>query len=241
MKIGILQCDDVNENLQPDHGNYPDMLLKRLEDHIQTSDVVIYRAHEGELPASIDECDGYLTTGSRFSVYDPLPWIEALEAFLLKLWEAKKPLVGICFGHQLIARALGGEVERSEKGWGVGVSFNQVVQRKTWMDPWQDKLDLVVSHQDQVVELPAEAEVLVKSDFCEYYVVQYDDHFLSIQGHPEFSKDYSRDLMASRQGIIPDVRLRAGNASLSADVDGELMTKWMVNFMHEASVLRRNA
>lgn len=241
MKIGILQCDDVTEGLQPNHGNYPDMLLRRLEDHVQTSDVVIYRAHHGELPTSIDECDGYLTTGSRFSVYDPLPWIEALEAFVIKLWEAKKPLVGICFGHQLIARALGGEVERSEKGWGVGVSFNQVIQRRTWMDPWQDKLDLVVSHQDQVVELPAEAEVLVKSDFCEYYVVQYGDHFLSIQGHPEFSRDYSRDLMAARRGIIPDARLRAGNASLSAEVDGELMTKWMVNFMHEALVLRRNA
>ncbi|MEH6389231.1 MULTISPECIES: GMP synthase [Pseudomonas] len=241
MKIGILQCDDVTENLQPNHGNYPDMLLRRLEGHVRTSDVVIYRTHDGELPVSIDECDGYLTTGSRFSVYDPLPWIEALETFLIKLWEAKKPLVGICFGHQLIARALGGEVERSEKGWGVGVSFNQLVQRRTWMDPWQDKLDLVVSHQDQVVELPDEAEVLVKSDFCEYYVVQYGDHFLSIQGHPEFSKEYSRDLMAARQGIIPDVRLRAGNASLSADVDGELMTKWMVNFMHEALVLRRNA
>lgn len=241
MKIGILQCDDVTDSLQPDHGNYPEMLLRQLQDHVATSDVVIYRAHRGELPAAIDECDAYLTTGSRFSVYDPLPWIEALEGFVVRLWEGRKPLVGICFGHQLIARALGGEVERSEKGWGVGVSFNQVIHRKTWMEPWQEKLDLVVSHQDQVVELPSEAEVLVKSDFCEYYVLQYGDHFLSVQGHPEFSREFSRDLMAARRGIIPDARLRAGNASLSAGIDADIMSRWMVNFMHEALVLGRSA
>ncbi|HDZ55483.1 MAG TPA: GMP synthase [Pseudomonas xinjiangensis] len=238
MKLGLLQCDDVTESLQQTHGNYPEMFLRLLREHIPAADIQVYRTQDGQLPQSVDECDGYLTTGSKFGVYDPEPWIEALEAFMVKLWEAKKPLVGICFGHQLMARALGGEVYKSEKGWGVGVSFNQVIHRQTWMEPWQNKLDLIVSHQDQIVTLPPEAQVLVKSDFCDYYVVQYGEHFMSVQGHPEFCKSYSRDLMNARKGIIPDARLRAGHASLSADIDGPLMVKWMVNFLHQAALLR---
>lgn len=234
MKIGLLQCDDVMPELQPAHGNYPEMFRALLLEQVPDAHIRVYRALDGELPGQPGECDGYLTTGSKFGVNDGLDWIEDLQAFIVELWEQGVPLVGVCFGHQLMAKALGGEVRQSEKGWGVGMSFNQVVERKPWMEPWQGKLDLIVSHQDQVVRLPPQAEILASSDFCPYYLVQYQQHFMSVQGHPEFCKAYSRDLMDRRKGVIADARLREGQASLSADVDDRLMMRWIVNFLRQS-------
>ncbi|MBL4834145.1 MAG: gamma-glutamyl-gamma-aminobutyrate hydrolase family protein [Pseudomonas sp.] len=231
MKIGLLQCDDVAQDLQSAHGNYPQMFEDLLRAQVPDLEMVTYRVMDGEYPSDLTECAAYLTTGSKFGVNDGLAWIDALEEFVRQLWDQRIPLVGVCFGHQLMAKALGGTVGKSEKGWGVGVSFNQVVARKGWMDPWQEKLDLIVSHQDQVVQLPAQAEVLVSSVFCPYYVVQYGGHFMSVQGHPEFCKSYSRDLMEMRKGAIPDARLREGQVSLYAEVDSELMMRWILNFI----------
>ena len=134
-----------------------------------------------------------------------------------------------------MAEALGGKVTRSEKGWGVGLSFNEVSHHKPWMMPAREEIHLLVSHQDQVTALPTtyetNAQVLASSSFCPYYMVQYGEHFLSIQGHPEFSPAYSKALMASRQGIIPEDRIEAGTKSLSTKADRELSTKWLINFM----------
>ena len=133
-----------------------------------------------------------------------------------------------------IAKALGGEVVKSERGWGVGMSFNRLTERAAWMDPWQEGLDLVVSHQDQVSRLPAGAVVLAASDFCPVYVMQVGEIFLGVQGHPEFSKAYSADLMELRRGKIPGNRDREGQASLNAPVDDQLMVRWILNFMRQA-------
>ena len=154
MKLGLLQCDDVSEALQAQQGNYPEMFETLLRQRLPGMDYQVYRVLDGVLPSSVDECDVYLSTGSKFGVNDGLPWIAELEAFVVKLWEAGKPLVGICFGHQLMAKALGGEVHKSPKGWGIGLSFNDVLVNKPWMQPARDSLDLIVSHQDQVVRLP---------------------------------------------------------------------------------------
>ncbi|MEH6566236.1 MAG: gamma-glutamyl-gamma-aminobutyrate hydrolase family protein [Halopseudomonas sp.] len=234
MKLGLLQCDDVRESLQPAHGNYPEMIEKLLRPRVPQLEYRVYRALDGELPLTTDECDGYLTTGSKFGVNDGLPWIDQLQAFMVRLWEAGTPLVGICFGHQLMAKALGGEVHKSPRGWGVGMSFNEVLVRKPWMQPGHDGLDLIVSHQDQVVRLPPQAEILARSDFCPYYLLQYSEHFMSVQGHPEFCKAYSADLMDARRDLLPATRYRAGQASLSAEVDDGVMLDWIVNFLQQA-------
>ncbi|MEH6799484.1 MAG: gamma-glutamyl-gamma-aminobutyrate hydrolase family protein [Halopseudomonas sabulinigri] len=233
MKVGLLQCDDVRESLQVLHGNYPEMFETLLRQRLPEMDYRVYRALDGELPGSVDECDVYLTTGSKSGVNDGQLWINELQAFVTKLWEAGMPLVGICFGHQLMAKALGGEVHKSPKGWGVGMSFNDVLINKPWMQPTRESLDLIVSHQDQVVRLPPHAEILARSDFCPYYLLQYGQHFMSVQGHPEFCKAYSADLMDARRDVIPATRYRAGQASLSAVVDDSLMLDWIVNFLQQ--------
>lgn len=235
MKIGILQADDVNPVLQPEHGNYPQMFEKALRAVLPDCELPVYRVLDGELPATTTECDAWLITGSKFGVNDGLHWIEALSDFVRTLWAEQRPLVGICFGHQLMARALGGTVVKSDKGWGVGLSFNQVIERKPWMQPWQEELDLLVSHQDQVVVLPEEAQVLASSDFCPYYLIQYGECFLSVQGHPEFCVDYCRALMEMRRDTLPAPRLRAGRASLNAEADSQLMMQWIASFLQMAA------
>lgn len=230
MKIGILQCDSVLEALQPEFGDYPEMFADRLIAVAAEWQFMNYAVHLSEFPQSLDECDGYITTGSRHSVYDDIPWIERLEEFVRDLNGAQKKLVGICFGHQLIARALGGTIQKSDKSWAVGVSFNQIDRRKPWMEPFQPELDLVVSHQDQVSHLPEGIEVLASSQFCPYYMLQQGNHFMSVQGHPEFSKNYSYALMDGRRKRIPANRIREGMTSLSADVDDRLMFQWIINF-----------
>jgi GMP synthase-like glutamine amidotransferase len=241
MRIGLLQCDDVAPELRVTHGNYPEMfraLFHRVEPDLAFR---VWRCLDGEIPDDIEAVDAWLTTGSKFGVNDGLAWIDDLEAFVRRLWKAGKPLVGICFGHQLIARALGGEVAKSEKGWGVGLSFNRVDERADWMAPWQPGLDLLVSHQDQVERLPQGARVLGGSDFCPAYLMQVGEHFLGVQGHPEFTKAYSRDLMALRADLVGARRVREGQASLSAPVDDALMVRWILAFMRRAIVQRGRA
>lgn len=230
MKIGILQCDDVLEEFQPMYGNYPQMFERLLSEAAPDWQFVTYRVIDGEYPASIDECDGYITTGSRHGVNDGEAWIDELEEFVRTLAEAGKKFVGICFGHQLLAKALGGKVERSEKGWGVGVSFTNITTEKDWMKPFQPGLDLIVSHQDQITELPEGIEVLASSSFCPYYMLQYQQHLMSMQGHPEFNKPYSNALMEKRRNRIPAARIREGKASLSADIDSRLTMSWIIRF-----------
>ena len=237
MLIGLLQCDDVAEALQPRHGNYPEMFERLFKAVDPTLEFRVWRCLDGEIPDDTDAVDAWMTTGSKYGANDGDDWIEALSGFIRKLWAAGKPLVGICFGHQLMARALGGEVVKSERGWGVGMSFNRLSERAEWMVPWQEELDLVVSHQEQVLRPPQGARILAQSDFCPIYVMQLGEHFLGVQGHPEFGKAYSADLMERRRDSIPNDRLREGLASLDAPVDDRLMARWILNFMHQA--LRR--
>lgn len=241
MVIGLLQCDDVAPELRGRHGNYPEMfeaLFHRVDPSLTFR---VWRCLDGEIPADVEAVDAWLTTGSKFGVNDDLPWITDLEAFVRALWVAGKPLVGICFGHQLMGRALGGEVAKSGRGWGVGLSFNRVTERADWMTPWQPGLDLLVSHQDQVERLPKGARVLGGSDFCPVYLMQVGEHFLGVQGHPEFTPAYSRDLMALRADQVGHHRVREGEASLSAPVDDTLMVRWILAFMRRAIQIRENA
>lgn len=232
MKIGILQCDHVREELQPAFGDYPPMIAALFAKVAPAWRFETFRVQSFEYPRNLADCDAYITTGSRHGVNDGFAWITRLEEFIGELDQAKKPFVGICFGHQLMVKALGGVVDRSDKGWGIGVTANQVVCQKPWMEPYQHNLNIIASHQDQVIRLPkgVKVDVLASSSFCSYYMLAYGDHFVSIQGHPEFTKDYSSALIDLRQKIIPLNRVQEGRASLTASLDDQLIAQWIVNF-----------
>ena len=230
MNIGILQCGHVQENLVPQHGEYPDMFITLLKKACPTLSFTMYDAKYDTLPTHVDACDAYLITGSRHGVNDDLPWIPKLEQFIRDLHAAHKKVIGICFGHQLIAKALGGKVIRSPKGWGVGMSKNKVTQQKPWMNPAREKFNLLVSHQDQVVELPPGAEVLASNETCPIYMTQIGNN-LSVQGHPEFSKAYSEALIEYRKDSLDTARYEQGLQSLKLDKDDALVARWIINFL----------
>ena len=153
MKIGLLETGEPPEGLQPEFGRYGGMFQDLLgPDH----DYVVYDVQAGVLPVDPSECDAYVVTGSAAGVYDDLPWIAPLKAFLVQARE--QPLVGVCFGHQVMAEAFGGKVVKSDKGWGVGLHAYDIAELQPWMDG-AAKVAVPASHQDQVVTLPPGARV----------------------------------------------------------------------------------
>ena len=126
MKLGILKTDAVRPEWVPEFGEYPDMFVALLEQADPSLEFVVYDVEEGQYPDDIEEVDAYLITGSKSSVYDDKPWIARLMDFVQELDRRRKKLVGICFGHQLVAQALGGEAAKSPKGWGVGLAHASI-------------------------------------------------------------------------------------------------------------------
>lgn len=236
VKIGILQCDDVPSALIADHPNYPQQIARLFGEQAPDWGYEVYAAHRGQLPKHVDKCDAFITTGSRYGVNDDQAWIVELSKFVNKLYEAQVPLIGICFGHQLMAKALGGVVTDFAGGWGVGLSKNQIVKTKSWMTPADQRLDLLVSHKDQVITPPRNSEVLASSQFCQYFMLQYGDRFVSVQGHPEFSQKYCRQLMELRRSSIQEKRVEQGIRSLDRVPDRALFATWMVNFLEQNGV-----
>ena len=161
MKVGLLECDNVVGRFPELKGGYREMfaaLLPRFTFRY-------YAAHHGQLPPSASECDAWLCTGSKYSVYDGTPWIANLAAFIRSLGE--KRFVGICFGHQMLAHAMGGQVAKAKQGWGVGVLDVEVLRKELWMDPPLQHLRIQHMHQDQVQRLPEKSLLLGKSAHCE--------------------------------------------------------------------------
>lgn len=206
MKIGILEVEQLKPEIYKKYGSYGDMTIRLLGLIDENVSFQTYQAISGEYPKDSNKCDAFLITGSKASAYDKEPWIKQLEDYIKTLAEQQKKLIGICFGHQLIAQALGGKVEKSNKGWGVGVMASEILMNKPWMQPAQQQFSLLVSHQDQVIELPDGAERIACSDFCINSSYQVSNHILTFQGHPEFTVGYAQQSMDNRREIIGEDR-----------------------------------
>lgn len=235
MQLGILQCDSVRSEWLPEFGDYPDMFQRLLNTVDAALTFRVYDLTRGEFPETLDTCDAWLFTGSKWSVNDNEAWIRRAEALAAELHRERRPTIGICFGHQLIARALGGRVERAP-AWGVGVHTAQVLEQRAWMVPAAHELALVVSHQDQVVEPPASATHLASHPFCPYDMYQIDGHILTFQGHPEFPKDYSRATMERRRENIGEQTYRRGVESLALATDEAVAAAWIVRFLRANAI-----
>lgn len=231
MKLGILKTDAVRPEWVPEYGEYPDMFIALLRQVDTKIEYVVYDVQVGDYPQDIDEVDAYLITGSKAGVYDDKPWIAPLMAFVRDLHRKRKKLVGICFGHQLVAHALGGKAEKSPKGWGVGLHTHRFHFTPPWHDQVDLELDILVSHQDQVVSVPENAKVLAGSEFCANAVCQIDEHILTFQGHPEFVPSYAREIMTHRRDVIGEETYAAGMASLVGVHEGSRVARWIFNFL----------
>lgn len=232
MKIGILKTDTVRPEWVQTFGEYPAMFAQLLGAVDPTIEFVVYDAEAGELPQTLDEVDAFLITGSKSSVYDDKDWIRRLEELVRDIHAARKKLVGICFGHQLVARALGGQAEKAAVGWGVGVHSATFAQLPAWHDGGDPEFRLLVSHQDQVLEPAAGAQVLAGSEFCPNAVCQIGDHILTFQAHPEFRREYSRELLEFRRELIGEDNYQQGIASLDQDIEQQRVARWIVSFLN---------
>ena len=231
MKLGILKTDAVRPEWVPDFGEYPDMFTALLGREDPELEFVVYDVEKGEYPDDIDDVDAYLITGSKSSVYEEKDWIYRLMDFVRELAARKKKIVGICFGHQIVAQALGGKTEKSSKGWGVGRHTHSFTESPYWHDGGKTDFDILVSHQDQVVRNASDARVLASSDFCENAVVQIGDHILTLQGHPEFVSAYSREIMEYRRQAIGEEVYANGVASLATEPESQRIARWIINFL----------
>ncbi|MFK8047151.1 MAG: GMP synthase [Halioglobus sp.] len=231
MKLGILKTDTVRPEWVEQFGEYPDMFAALLERVDPSLECITYDVENGIYPANIDDVDAYLITGSKSSVYDDVPWIPPLLDFVRELHSKEKKVVGICFGHQLIAQALGGKTEKSSKGWGVGLHRHRFNRLPDWHDQQNPDLDILVSHQDQVIVPAKGSMVLAGSEFCENAVCQLGDHMLSFQGHPEFIPAYSKEIMDLRREMITEPVYLSGVDSLAGKHQGDRVARWVMNFL----------
>ena len=238
MKIGILETGLLNENLRDNFEPYPIMFEYLLKRSDQALEYAAYSVIGGEIPDSIDECDGWIITGSRHGVYENLDWMLRLQEFIRQVHAADIPLVGICFGHQIVAQALGGHVENSTKGWSVGVQQYEVTDRKGWMTNGEsaEEVSIYAYHQDQVVEKPPGATVFLESDFCPYAGLSYGDSAISIQAHPEFEAEYEFALLELFGGsIVPEDRAEAAKAKMADGnvAETDRLSSWITQFFRQ--------
>jgi GMP synthase-like glutamine amidotransferase len=246
MKIGILETGEVHPDLRARHGDYPAMFARLLGAVDPALEFATVRVVAGEMPASPAQADAWLVTGSRHGVYDDLPWIEPLEAFLRDCVAARVPVVGICFGHQILAEALGGRVAKSEKGWALGVQDYELVARPDWMADLPERFAVRALHQDQVVSPPPGATVLARSAQCPYAALAYGDpeapDAVTLQPHPEFGPEFMDALIALRAGAsFPAEQADAARRSLARPVDAEAWARLIVGYLRRAAGLRQAA
>lgn len=223
MKIAVLETGHPPGDLEQRFGDYPQMFGRLLGEGYE---IEPFDVQGGELPQP-NQHDAVLISGSPAGVYDPLPWIAPLMEFIRAARDSR--MVGVCFGHQVMAEALGGHVVKSEKGWGAGLQRYQVVKPQPWTNG-ETEIAAPASHQDQVVRQPPETEVFLASDFTPFAGLAWSDRkAISFQFHPEFSPAFAKALIEQRYDRVNDPD--AAIASLDAPNDTALVGGWIRSFL----------
>ncbi|MCV6823827.1 MULTISPECIES: type 1 glutamine amidotransferase [Halocynthiibacter] len=231
MKIGILECGEVHPDVRAEFGGFGDMFTKLLAPH--GFDLKIYHAVGHDLPQSATEADGWLFTGSAHGVYEDHAFQPPLRELIREAYAQEVPMVGVCFGHQLIAQALGGKVEKFAGGWSIGKRHYHTNEGNT--------LTLNAWHQDQVIEPPADAETILSNDFCRFAGLRYGNRALSVQAHPEFSDPVLRAYLLAREDsdAYPQDMMRAAREAPFGHTDSALVAEQFAQFFRQSAAHRK--
>lgn len=226
MHIGILQTGHIPDEMRPSSGDYDVMFAKLL-----AKEGLSFTAYDVEnltFPDGVTTCDGWLVTGSRHGVYEDHAFIPPLEIFIRDAYDADVPMVGICFGHQIIAQALGGHVEKFDGGWAVGRQDYEMGDQTLALNAW---------HQDQVIEPPKGATRVASNAFCENAGLVYGKKAFTVQPHPEFESDVIQGLITHRgTGVVPEDQLKNAAQELEKSNDNENLARMIGQFFRERAI-----
>lgn len=220
MHIGILLTGHVHNQLIKAHGDYAQMFETLLAGH--GFEFSCHAVVDMEFPNAVTDADGWLLTGSKHGAYEDLPFIAPLEKFIRDAYAQNVPMVGICFGHQIIAQALGGKVAKYPDGWAVGATEYDFGGERLKMNAW---------HQDQVIEKPADAQVIASNPFCVNAALVYGDRAYTVQAHPEIGDAYLAGLLEVRApGVVAEPARQQALARIGTPLDDRIVADRIAEF-----------
>ncbi len=228
MRIGLLMVGHVASASTHIAGDYPQLFTNVLAE--PDIELVRYELDADHFPTTVRECDGWLLSPSRCSVYDDHQWIGAAEDLVRQLIAEERPYVGICFGHQLAAQAFGATVRRADDGWQVGVQDYEIVQSLPWMVPVHSPLSLIASHEDQVMSIPDGAALLARSVGCPIAGLTFGDRAWTLQPHPEFIPELADHLLAQRVELLGAEKVAIARATLGRQLNRLDVGRWIGRF-----------